>query len=110
MAMFSFGKSSYESKLVDVLQGKFFATARRNKIIAKWAGGRLGYEGTDLSRYVRKIILGYLLTPNDRVMVEKILSDFAKAKIPITEDTILNKLQSVEIRIKNKSRVNKNAS
>lgn len=110
MPMFSFDKSSYESKLVDVLQDKFFNTARRNKIVAKWAGGRLGFSGTALTKYVRKIIFGYILIPNDRIMVEKILNDFKNAKIQMTADTIYQKLKSVEIRIRNRTRMNKNAS
>jgi hypothetical protein len=99
MAMFSFGNFSYEAKLRELLQSKFFRTARRNKILAKWAGGRLGYKGNTLSRYVKSIILFYLIAPNDRKIIDRIMSDFQKADIKITEDDILQKIKAVEKRI-----------
>jgi hypothetical protein len=103
MPMFSFDKSSYESRLLELLQDKFFRTAKRNKIIAKWAAGRLGYTQSKLSRYVRGIIFSYLVVPNDRKMVDKILEDFRRADIPMTEEIIMQKIKVVEARIKHKA-------
>ena len=107
MQMFPFDKSSCESKLAEFLQNKFFVTARRNKILAKWAGGRLGLNERKLRKYVRKVIFGYVLVPNDRIMVEKILADFKKTDIQMTEDIVLQKLKTIEERIKNKARINR---
>ncbi|MDR0555445.1 MAG: DUF1476 domain-containing protein [Holosporaceae bacterium] len=100
--MFSFGKSSYETKLLDVLQNRFFITARRNKILAKWAGGRLGYKESALNKYVRNLILSYLITPNDRKMIDRILLDFQKAHIKVSEKAIVEKIKAIEERIKAK--------
>jgi hypothetical protein len=105
MPMFSFDKSSYESKLLDLLQSKFFLTARRNKILAKWAGGRLGYKDSVLNKYVRRIILSYLTTPNDRKLIQDILSDFQKADIKVNEETIRQKIQAIEERIQARRKV-----
>jgi hypothetical protein len=102
--MFSFDKSSYESRLLELLQAKFFNVAKRNKIVAKWAAGRLGYKGSELNKYVRGIIFSYLVVPNDRKLIDKIVSDFEKANIRITEQDILQKIKTVEARIKNKSK------
>ncbi|MDR2158216.1 MAG: DUF1476 domain-containing protein [Holosporaceae bacterium] len=103
--MFSFDKSSYESKLLDLLQSKFFVTARRNKILAKWAGGRLGYKDGVLNKYVRRIILSYLTTPNERKMIDGILSDFQRAGIKMDEETICQKIRVIEDRIRARRRV-----
>jgi hypothetical protein len=100
--MFSFDKSSYEQKLMHVLQDKFFKTVKRNKNIAKWAGGRLGYTGIELNKYVRNIIFSYLMVPNDRKLVERILTDFRKAGIPINKDEICQKIMRVETHVQNK--------
>ena len=111
MPMFCFDKSHYdESKLIELLQDEFFTTARRNKILAKWAGGRLGLEGGALGKYVRKVIFGYVLVPNDRIMIEKILADFKKADILMSEDIVVQKLKSTEKRIKNKARMKNNTT
>jgi hypothetical protein len=98
--LFSFDKPSYEFKLSNLLQSVFFRTARRNKILAKWAGGRLGYKDNILERYVRSIILSYLVTPNDRKIVDRIMSDFQKAGIKMTEETVLQKIRAIEGRIR----------
>lgn len=110
MPMFSFDKPSYESRLMELLQDKFFKTAQRNKIIAKWAAGRLGYKGLVLSRYVRNIIFSYLEVPNDRKMIDKILYDFKASDIYMSEETIKQKIKTVETRIRNKAMGLKNAS
>ncbi|MDR1551204.1 MAG: DUF1476 domain-containing protein [Holosporaceae bacterium] len=102
MPMFSLGKSSCETKLLDLLQSKFFATARRNKILAKWAGGRLGHKDGALSRYVRRVIVSYLITPNDRNLVARIRSDFQKASINVSEEVICEKIKAIEKRIRTK--------
>jgi hypothetical protein len=101
--MFSFNKSSCESRLNDILQDKFFKTARRNKILAKWAGGRLGYSGLTLEKYIRNTIFYYLLIPSDRKIISRILSDFKKAGIHTTEGIIRQKIRAIEERIKNKA-------
>jgi hypothetical protein len=85
--------------LLDLLQSRFFITARRNKIIAKWAGGRLGYSESTLNKYVRSVVLSYLVTPNDRKMVDRILEDFRKANINISEDVVSQKIKAIEERI-----------
>jgi hypothetical protein len=105
MPMFSFDKSSYENRLVELLQDKFFKTAQRNKIIAKWAAGRLGYKKEDVDNYVKNMIFSYLAVPNDRKMIDKILSDFREKQIPMTEETIRKKINSVETRIRSKSQL-----
>lgn len=105
MPMFSYDKISYETNLVGVLQNKFFITARRNKVLAKWAGGRLNYTGGALANYVRDIIFDYLSTPNDRKIIERIMKDFQAANIRISEDEIKQKIHAIEARIKNKLRL-----
>ncbi|GHU11962.1 hypothetical protein FACS189449_04580 [Alphaproteobacteria bacterium] len=110
MPMFSFDKSSYESRLLELLQDRFFKTAERNKIVAKWAAGRLGYKGEGLDRYVRNIIFSYLTVPSDSKMIHRILTDFQNEGIKISEDDIRDKIKSIEIRIKNKAEINENVS
>jgi hypothetical protein len=110
MPMFSFDKSSYEAKILDLLQSGFFLVARRNKILAKWAGGRLGYKDAVLEAYVRSVILSYLVTPSDRKIVNRILTDFRSANIKMTEEKIIEKMRSIDSRIKAKRGVKQNAS
>lgn len=102
MPMFSFDKSSYENKLLDLLQGNFFRTAKKNKILAKWAAGRMGYDEKRRARYVRNIIFSYLIVPNDRKIIDRIKSDFKQAGISVTEDVIKQKIKAIESRLRNK--------
>lgn len=102
MPMFSVNQSSCESRLKQLLQDNFFRTSWRNKAIAKWAAGRLGYKGDKVNSYVRSFVFSYLLAPNDKKMVGRILADFKNERISITEDEIINKIKSVEERMKSK--------
>lgn len=102
MSKFSLDSVSKESGLLSVLQEKFFVTARRNKILAKWAGGRLGYKGSQLNSYVRKVVLSYLLIPNDRRLVDRIEQDFQDAEIEVSRDDIIQKMNTAAIRTKNR--------
>lgn len=102
MSKFSLDSMSKESGLLSVLQEKFFATARRNKILAKWAGGRLGYKGSQLNSYVRKVVLSYLLIPNDRRLIDRIEQDFRDAEIEVSRDDIIQKMDTAAVRTKNR--------
>lgn len=105
--MFSFNKSSYESKMMRLLQDTFYVTARRNKILAKWAAGRLNYTGDKLLKYVRSLIFSYLIAPNDKKLIEKVAIDFRMAGVNISETRIRQKLLSIEERIRNKIRLSR---
>ena len=56
-----------------------------------------------MNAYVRNFILLYLVMPNDRKMIDRILDDFRKENIPITEDDIVSNIKSVEERMKTKT-------
>ncbi len=101
--MFSFNQSSCEARLMRLLQGNFFKRSWRNKVIAKWVAGRLGYKGDKMNSYVRNFIFSYLAMPNDRKMIDRILADFKEENIPIIEDDIVSKIRSVEERMRAKS-------
>lgn len=100
MAKFSIDRASGESNLLRTLQEKFFATARRNKILAKWAGGRLGYKDAQLTCYIRRIILSYVLLPNDRKLIDRIEADFRAKGIDVPREDIVQKMNVVEGRVK----------
>lgn len=103
MPMFSFNQLSCETRLMRLLQEKFFQKSWRNKVIAKWVAGRLGYKADKMNAYVRNFILLCLVVPNDRKMIDKILNDFKEKNIPITEDDIVSKIRSVEDRMRTKT-------
>lgn len=90
-----------ESRMKDFFQKNFLDVARRNKILARWAAGRMGYDREKSDAYVRNVILGYVMAPNDRKMIRKILADFHEAKVALSEDDIRAKLSAIEIRLGN---------
>lgn len=65
--------------------------------------GRLGYKGDEMNSYVRNFILSCLAIPNDRKMIDRILADFKEENIPITEDDVVNKIKSIEERMRTKA-------
>lgn len=103
MPMFSFNKSSCEARLMQLLQDEFFKVSWRNKVIAKWVAGRLGYKGSKMNSYVRNFILSCLVVPDDQKMLARIMADFKSENIPMEECDVLGKIKSVEERMSSKT-------
>lgn len=110
MPMFSFDQSSCEARLMQLLQDDFFKVSWRNKVIAKWVAGRLGYKGAEMNSYVRNFILSCLVIHDDQKMIEKIMADFESENIFIKESEVLNKIKSVEERMGSKTGLAENVS
>lgn len=110
MPMFSFNKSSCKTRLMQLLQDEFFKVSWRNKVIAKWVAGRLGYKGIKMNSYVRNFILSCLMMPGDQNMLQRIMADFESENIPMKESEVLNKIKSVEERMINSAEAAKNIS
>lgn len=104
--MFSIGKSSYESRIVKVLQDKFLRISRRNKILAKWVAGRLGFSEEEKNKYVRKLVVSYIFNQNDQKIVEKIVAEFHACGVKITEEEVAAKIRSIETRVRTRGSYN----
>jgi hypothetical protein len=76
MTSFDDRKRAYESKFAHDQELKFKATARRNKLLGRWAAEQLGLEGEAAEAYAKDVVLEDLAEPGEDDVFRKIRQDF----------------------------------
>ncbi len=74
----------------------FYLEAKRNKKIANWAAKQLGL---DKKEYFLELISADLTSAGPKPVIDRILSDFAKAGLQISEEKVWEKLRGFESEI-----------
>jgi hypothetical protein len=70
----------------------FKVKARRNRLLAIWAAERLGLVGVAADNYASDMVASDFEQP-DRVVIDKVAQDFAKAGVAIAAPQIADQLQ-----------------
>lgn len=55
MTTFDDRERAYENKFAHDAELRFKAESRRNRVVAEWAGAKLGFKGGDLDAYVKEV-------------------------------------------------------
>ncbi len=76
MSTFDKREKAYESKFVHDEELKFKSTARRNKLIGRWAAEKLGLSGSEAEHYAKGVVLADLEEPGEEDVFRKIRGDF----------------------------------
>ena len=77
MTTFDERKSGFEKKFAHDADLKFKAESRRNKMLAEWAGAKLGLSGTDLDDYVKAVRKADLAQKGDDDVLQKVAKDLS---------------------------------
>ena len=87
MTTFDERQKGFEKKFAHDAELKFKAESRRNKMLAEWAGAKLGLSGAELEDYVKAVRRADLEEKGDDDVVRKVKGDLdAKGwGIPETE-------------------------
>ncbi len=75
MATFDERQKGFEKKFAHDAELKFKAEARRNKMLAEWAGAKLGLAGADLEQYVKDVRRADLEEKGDDDVMRKVKKD-----------------------------------
>lgn len=75
MTTFDDRENSFEAKFAHDSELQFKAEARRNKIVAHWAGGLLGKTGDDLIAYTREVIKSDMEESGAEDVIRKLVAD-----------------------------------
>ena len=67
-------------------------TGRRNKYFGEWAAVKLNKQGQEIETYINEVIKADLKEPGDMDLVSKVLEDFKKFSVNISEQEIKIKL------------------
>lgn len=76
MSEFDKREKAYESKFALDEELKFKATARRNKLLGRWAAEKLGLSGDEAEHYAKGVVLADLEEPGEEDVFRKIRSSF----------------------------------
>ena len=87
MTTFDDREKSFEKKFAHDQDLKFRAEARRNKLLAEWAAGKLGITGPALQEYIKSVLRADLQEKGDEDVFRKLRKDFdaGGVKVPDTE-------------------------
>ncbi len=88
MTTFDDREKGFEKKFAHDADLRFKAESRRNKMLAEWAGAKLGYTGTDLDDYIKAVRKADLAEKGDDDVFRKVQADLADKKVAVTDADI----------------------
>jgi hypothetical protein len=92
MTTFDEREKSFEKKFTMDQELKFKAEARRNKLVAEWAGAKLGLSGSGLEDYIKAVRKADLAEKGDDDVFRKIRKDFDDKGIKVGDAEIRTQL------------------
>ena len=88
MTTFDDRQKGYEKKFAHDAELKFKAEARRNKMLAEWAGAKLGLAAAELEDYIKAVRRADLQEKGDDDVVRKVKADLDAKGLGISEAAI----------------------
>ena len=76
MTTFDDRQKAYEKKFAHDEELKFKSTARRNKLLGRWAAAKMGLGDEATEAYAKDVVLADLQEPGDEDVFRKIREDF----------------------------------
>jgi hypothetical protein len=95
MGEFDSREQAFEAKFAHDQELLFKARARRDALLARWVASQLGIPGPEAEAYVQSLVALAVQRDHEQALVKKILADFEKAKLPMTEHRL--RKQMVEL-------------
>lgn len=78
-------QKAFEEKFARDGELKFKAEARRNKLLATWAGGKMGFTGDALEAYIKDVRKSDLSAAGDDDVFQKVKADLAAKNVSVAD-------------------------
>jgi hypothetical protein len=88
MNTFDDRKKGQESKFAFDEEMRFKATARRNKLLGRWAAEKMGLSGDAVESYAKDVVASDFEEAGDDDVVRKVLADFKAKKVDQSEHQV----------------------
>ena len=88
MTTFDDREKAFEKKFAHDADLKFKAEARRNKMLAEWAGAKLGITGAALDDYIKAVRKADLEEKGDDDVFRKVKADLAGKGVAVADAEI----------------------
>lgn len=85
MTTFDDREKSFEKKFAMDQELRFKAEARRNKLLAQWAAGKLGLSGPAIDDYVKAVRKADLAEKGDEDLFRKLRKDFDDKGVTVAD-------------------------
>jgi hypothetical protein len=95
MTSFDDREKAYEKKFAQDEELKFKATARRNKLLGRWAAEKLGMTGEEAESYAKSVVLSDLEEPGEEDVFRKVRSDFDGAGVEQSDHQIRRTMEEL---------------
>ncbi len=76
MTTFDKREEGFEKQFAHDEELKFKATARRNKLLGRWAAEKLGLSGAEAESYAKSVVMADFEEAGDHDVMRKIRTDF----------------------------------
>lgn len=97
MTSFDDREKAYEQKFAQDEELKFKASARRNRLLGRWAAEKMGLTGDAVEDYAKSVVLADLEEPGDEDVFRKIRGDFDDKGIEQSDHQIRRTMQELMI-------------
>ncbi len=88
MTTFDDREKGFEKKFAHDQDLRFKAESRRNKMLAEWAGAKLGISGAALEDYIKAVRKADLAEKGDDDVLRKVKQDFADKGVAVSDAEI----------------------
>ena len=95
MTTFEKREEGFEKQFAHDEDLRFKATARRNKMLGKWAAERQGLSGADAEAYAKEVVLADFEESGEEDVFRKIRADFDSKGVKLTDEDIRRQMQEL---------------
>jgi hypothetical protein len=92
MSGFDEREKGFEKKFAHDAELKFKAEARRNKMLAEWAGAKMGMSADEIANYIKDVRRSDLEEAGDDDVYRKVRADFDAKGTSITDEEIRSQM------------------
>jgi hypothetical protein len=95
MGEFESREQGFEAKFAHDQEVMFKAKARRDALAGRWVVGQLGLTGAEADAYLQSLVALAVRKDHEQAIVQKLLADFAQAKIEMSEHRLRRQLSEL---------------
>ncbi len=92
MSGFDDREKGFEKKFAHDADLKFKAESRRNKMLAEWAGAKLGMGEDEIANYIKEVRRSDLEEAGDDDVFRKLRADFDAKGVTISDDQLRDQM------------------
>jgi hypothetical protein len=92
MTTFDEREKGFEKQFAHDQDLRFKAEARRNRMIAEWAGAKMGITGAALDDYIKAVRKADLAEKGDEDVVRKVVKDLTDKGVKVAEAEVRNQM------------------